>query len=224
MAVVYNLGMDQGADWDLNVVYKQPASITNVTGNGTTVTYTATNSFSAGQTVSIDEVMPYIYNLQNVTIATASATQFTVTNAATGIYISGGLATAPQPDDFVLVVRCWASNQVRTPSTSSTGWGVLAEIFGNSTNDTNLEIYWKFMGTTPDTSITLNAHTTGNDSSSIIVYVFRGVDLTTPFDVTSTTATTTTTVLPNPPAITPTTTNSIIVVAAGGAHTDGNDT
>jgi hypothetical protein len=95
MAVVYNLGMDQGADWDLNVIYKQPASITNVTGNGTTVTYTAANSFSAGQTVSIDQVMPYIYNLQNVVIATASATQFTVTNGATGIYISGGLATAP---------------------------------------------------------------------------------------------------------------------------------
>lgn len=95
MAVVYNLGMDQGADWDLNVVYKQPASITNVTGNGTTVTYTAANSFSAGQIVSIDQVMPYIYNLQNVAIATANATQFTVTNAATGIYISGGLATAP---------------------------------------------------------------------------------------------------------------------------------
>lgn len=95
MAVVYNLGMDQGADWDLNVVYKQPASITNVVGNGTTVTYTAANSFSAGQIVSIDEVMPYIYNLQNVTIATANASQFTVTNAATGTYISGGLATAP---------------------------------------------------------------------------------------------------------------------------------
>lgn len=95
MAVVYNLGINQGADWDLNVIYKQPASITNVTGNGTTVTYTASNSFSAGQIVSIDQVMPYIYNLQDVVIASASATQFTVTNGATGNYISGGLATAP---------------------------------------------------------------------------------------------------------------------------------
>ena len=95
MAVVYNLGMNQGADWDLVVIYKQPASITNVSGDGTTVTYTASNSFSAGQIVSIDQVMPYIYNLQEVVIATASATQFTVTNGATGNYISGGLATAP---------------------------------------------------------------------------------------------------------------------------------
>lgn len=95
MAVVYNLGMDQGADWDLNVVYAQPASITNVTGNGTTVVYTAANSFSAGQIVTVDQVIPYIYNLQEVVIATASASQFTVTNAATGNYVSGGLATAP---------------------------------------------------------------------------------------------------------------------------------
>jgi hypothetical protein len=95
MAVVYNLGMDQGADWDLNVIYTQPASITNVTGNGTTVTYTAANSFSAGQIVTIDQVMPYIYNLQSVVIASANASQFTVTNGATGTYISGGLATAP---------------------------------------------------------------------------------------------------------------------------------
>lgn len=95
MAVVYNLGMDQGADWDLNVVYKQPASITNVSGDGTTVTYTAANSFSAGQIVSIDQVIPYIYNLQDVVIASATATEFTITNGATGIYVSGGLATAP---------------------------------------------------------------------------------------------------------------------------------
>lgn len=95
MAAVYNTTMDQGADWDLNVVYKQPAQITNVTGNGTTVTYTAANSFSAGQIVSVDQVIPYIYNLQDVVIATASATQFTVSNAATGNYISGGVATAP---------------------------------------------------------------------------------------------------------------------------------
>lgn len=95
MAVIYNVTIDQGADWDLNVIYKQPAEITDVTGDGTTVTYTAINSFSAGQIVSIDQVQPYIYNLQNVTIDTASATDFTVLNAATGNYISGGIATVP---------------------------------------------------------------------------------------------------------------------------------
>jgi hypothetical protein len=66
--------------------------ITNVTASGGTVTYTAANNYSAGNTVSISYVDPVAYNLKAVTIATASSTQFTVTNAATGTYVSGGIA------------------------------------------------------------------------------------------------------------------------------------
>ena len=95
MAVSYNTTMDQGADWYINFIYKQPAEITNITSNGTTVTFTAVNGFSPGQIVSIDGVLPPQYNLQNATVATTNGTQFTVTNGATGIYISGGIATAP---------------------------------------------------------------------------------------------------------------------------------
>ena len=91
MAVTYNTTIDQGADWYINFIYKQPAEITNIVGSGSTVTYTAANGFTAGQTVSIDGVLPPAYNLQNVTVATANASQFTVTNGATGIYISGGI-------------------------------------------------------------------------------------------------------------------------------------
>jgi len=95
MAVSYNVVIDQGADWDINFIYKQPAQITNIVGDGTTVTVTAANGLTPGQVVSIDGVIPSQYNLQDVVVATASATDFTVTNGATGIYISGGIATAP---------------------------------------------------------------------------------------------------------------------------------
>ncbi len=95
MAVVYNVEIDQGADWYINFVYNQPAEITNVVGNGTTVTFTATNGFTAGQTVSISGVLPSQYNFQNVSVASATASNFTVTNSATGVYISGGIAYAP---------------------------------------------------------------------------------------------------------------------------------
>lgn len=95
MAVVYNTEIDQGADWFIDFFYTQPATITNIVGNGTTVTFTADNGFTPGQKVSINGVLPSQYNLQDVTIATASATTFTVTNGATGTYISGGLATSP---------------------------------------------------------------------------------------------------------------------------------
>lgn len=87
-----------------NLIYLNEASsatITNVSGNGTTVTYTANNNYSAGMIVTITGVDPGAYNLTGVTIATASATQFTVTNSATGTYVSGGTAsakTAANPD------------------------------------------------------------------------------------------------------------------------------
>jgi hypothetical protein len=95
VAVTYNTTIDQGATWYINFIYKQPAVLTNVSGNGTTVTYTCDNAFVAGQTVSIDGVIPNVYNLQNKTIATRNSTSFTVTNGATGTYISGGIATVP---------------------------------------------------------------------------------------------------------------------------------
>ena len=74
--------------------YQTQASITNIVGSGTTVTYTAANSFVAGQTMTIANALPAAYNLSTVTVASASGTQFTVTNAATGTYVSGGTATA----------------------------------------------------------------------------------------------------------------------------------
>lgn len=95
MAAVYNLCMDQGADWDLNLIYDQPACITNIVADGTTITFTAQNTFSAGQIVSINGVQPWAYNIQNATIDSATSTEFTILNTTTGAFISGGTATAP---------------------------------------------------------------------------------------------------------------------------------
>jgi hypothetical protein len=63
------------------------ATVTAATGNGTTVTYTAANTFSVGQVVSITGLTITTgssLNLSNQTITTASATQFTITNATVG--------------------------------------------------------------------------------------------------------------------------------------------
>ena len=68
-------------------------TITNVTSDGTTVTYTADNSFIAGQTVTITGVDPTDFNLTGVTIASATSSQFTVTNSALGTYSEGGSAS-----------------------------------------------------------------------------------------------------------------------------------
>jgi hypothetical protein len=92
----------------LPLLVKQAAltagTITAATANGTTITYTASNTFYfvAGQTVTITGVVSTGnpgatagsgFNLTGATIATASATQFTVTNALSDTYTSGGTAT-----------------------------------------------------------------------------------------------------------------------------------
>lgn len=69
------------------------AVVTSANGTGTTITYQALNNFTAGQTVTITGITPTTgYNLTGTTIATANATAFTITNATTGAYTSGGLA------------------------------------------------------------------------------------------------------------------------------------
>ena len=95
MAVSYNTTIDQGADWYLTFIYNQPCEITNIVANGTTITVSAINGFTAAQKASISGVNPSQFNLQNFTVASATPTEFTITNATTGQYISGGLAYAP---------------------------------------------------------------------------------------------------------------------------------
>jgi hypothetical protein len=60
------------------------APVTAVSGNGTTITYTAANSFSVGDVIDVTGSNIAGYNVTNATVATVSATQFTVTNSATG--------------------------------------------------------------------------------------------------------------------------------------------
>ena len=109
MAITYDTTIDQGANWLINFIYNQPTTITNITANGTTVTVTAVNAFTAGQLVSITGVIPSQYNFTNVPIATRNSSQFTITNSATGVYISGGVAYVP-----VNLTGCTAALQLRS--------------------------------------------------------------------------------------------------------------
>jgi len=63
--------------------------ITAVSGNGTTVTYTAQNKLTAGDVVNITGLTASAYNLSSATVATADLLSFTVTNAANAGLITG---------------------------------------------------------------------------------------------------------------------------------------
>jgi len=77
------------------------ATITNAVGNGSSITYTANNSFIAGAYVSISGIQGFTTaNFPNgVQIASSPAptsTTFNVTSALTGTYSSGGTAIIAQ--------------------------------------------------------------------------------------------------------------------------------
>jgi hypothetical protein len=76
------------------------AAITAISGNGTTITVTAINYFSAGQTVVITGTTNYN---GTYTIATATATSFTITNATTGATSTGTATTTGQTADILAV-------------------------------------------------------------------------------------------------------------------------
>jgi len=72
----------------------QAATVTAASAAAGTVTYTAANTFVAGEHVTISGLSTTAFNLSNVVIASASATGFTVTNAASGSAVTGASATA----------------------------------------------------------------------------------------------------------------------------------
>jgi len=72
------------------------ATITRVTTSSGVITYTASNSFTVGQLVTITSVTSNpvnVFNLANVIINSRTSTSFTVRSSATGTYTSGGTAT-----------------------------------------------------------------------------------------------------------------------------------
>jgi len=68
------------------------ATITGASRSGSSVTYTANNTFVAGDTVTITGITPAQFNVHEAIIVSATSTNFTITNLITGSYSSGGLA------------------------------------------------------------------------------------------------------------------------------------
>jgi hypothetical protein len=68
-------------------------AISNISGNGTAITFTTATAhgLAAGNKISIVGVVPTAYNLSNATVATTpSTTTFTISNSTSTAYTSGG--------------------------------------------------------------------------------------------------------------------------------------
>jgi hypothetical protein len=73
------------------------ATVTAASAASGVITYTAANSFAAGQVVTISGLSTPAFNITAATITFASATLFRITNNATGSAVTGASATALVP-------------------------------------------------------------------------------------------------------------------------------
>lgn len=71
---------------------QQTCTITDISGNGTEVTYTANNTFSVGDVITIVGVNPDTYNSNSAKVKSRTSTSFTIAGTANADYVSGGTA------------------------------------------------------------------------------------------------------------------------------------
>jgi hypothetical protein len=189
---------------------------------GVDITYDDYEPYVIGQITTATRLRPtYVGGRTQAITGTTSDVTFSLTG------LTGGLATAPVQGDFVIVAFMAASITAgKTLSTSSSGWTQITQLYSaDTTYDVYLTAFYKIMGASPDTSITFAGGTgAAADAGAAVCHVWRGVDTTTPLDVTSTTATGIDTRNANPPAITPTTTNSLIIAIGACGYSGSNDT
>lgn len=146
----------------------------------------------------------------NSTTATVSLTSLT-----------GGIASSAAAGDLVIVYYGvgYASGAI-VGTVSTAGYTQVALLTATDTASAQLSVAYKRMGSTPDTTVGLNApnNSGANATGAVVVHVWRGVDSVLPFSTAATTDTGTNSVLCNPPSITPVTDGAVIVSGGAGGH------
>lgn len=145
-------------------------------------------------------------------VSTAGLISFTV--PLTGL--TGGIASSPSENDVVMVITGWSGTTDGNPGVTDPASGVteIADLYANDTNDANFSVSHFVCGASPPSTVTVRTNSVIGRANIGIVAVFRGVDTTTPIDVTSTTATGINGTTSTLSSITPTTTGACVVAAA----------
>lgn len=131
--------------------------------------------------------------------------------------LTGGIASSPSAGDIIIVVSGWASTTNGDPGVTTAGYTEIADLYSNDDHDVNMSVSYLVISGTPPTSVTVSASGVSGNNSAATVGVFRGVDNTTPLDVTTTTATGFNGTDFNPAAITPITSGAWVVATGMSA-------
>ena len=155
-------------------------------------------------------------------VGTHAATSAQTVNFSSLLNESGG-NTMPATNDIVFVA-------VENASTVDRGAGTLVPSgytaahtadYRNDSNDSNFQVSYKVMGATPDTTVAIPASNATTAGVGYAIYCFRGVDTTTPQDVTTQVTGAINTGIANAPSITPVTAGAWIAAFGGAAVAAG---
>ena len=190
--------------------------------SGGTVTYTANNTFTSGQTVTVTGLANSAWNVSGATIATATSTYFTVTGIATATNLTGVTATATAITGYPTVATRTLSDRAGSPlptltiaSNNSGTWGnslYIAIQDSLSTGYFNVIVY--LGGTTSGyiveqwTDVTMKS----TDARYAVTVINQNSAYITATDLLSTSGSPT-----SNPAVTGTNTNLVPVVLSGGS-------
>lgn len=129
----------------------------------------------------------------------------TATNTTITFALTGGIDTVPREGDLVLInfTVAGTSDVDMSNKIVTSGYGTPTELYYNATTtDTNMGVAGKVMGSTPDTQVVVGPTTSTNFGGCVAIHVWRGIDVGSPYDATTTTASGTD-LNANPPSITP---------------------
>lgn len=138
--------------------------------------------------------------------------------------LTGGSDATPQAGDFVVVTMGVGSAGRNTAQavTAPGTWSNLGQLNPNTqTYDTAMNVSYKFMPATPDTTLTAPSTGSAQDAQNWTIQVFRGVDPTNPWDVAAVAASAVGSGRPNPGSITPVTAGAWVVICGAGAAATG---
>lgn len=138
--------------------------------------------------------------------------------------LSGGSGAAAQAGDIVIVVFSdhYPADGTGNMSVNTSGYTAIdgGGLHSTDSRQTNMRIFYKVMGVTPDTTLSLHDGSSGGDVGATgSVSVWSGINAATQMDVSPVPATGTNTGTPDPAAILPVTTGAVVLAIGGGSAT-----
>lgn len=210
-------GTEQNISWggDFRALRDIPLPIVTIPGKILDIELRYHSGLSVWACVNISISNQTLSNIEFIASGSFGGDSASTLNCDLTTVFTGG--TALQEGDILLLSEVVAGTT--NPSNdvlSSSGWTSLASVSGDDTLDVNLRVYRKIMSSSPDTDIDFTANI--QDKRSVQVRGYRGVDQSTPIDVSVTTASGGNTLNVNPPSNTPASIGAVSVVFGGGSN------